>query len=108
MPRSERLGRTSLLKKIIYYSNTYEFKGLKSFYAAWLRQIELGKKEWSKCPQQLESAILTKYLSVQRSSSSAHKKESVNSKKDKDDSEEKFGSAHSLREINAHTKVLIW
>ena len=89
LPRSERLGRTSLLKKIIYYSNTYEFKGLKSFYAAWLRQIELGKKAWSDDPQQLESAILTKHLRVQRSSSSAHKKESVNNKKDKDDGEEK-------------------
>ena len=49
----------------------------------------VGQKAWSDDPQQFESAILTKNLRVQRSSSSAHKKESVNNKKDKDDSEEK-------------------
>ena len=39
----ERKGRLRLLKKIVYYYSTYEFKGLKAFYAAWLREIELGK-----------------------------------------------------------------
>ena len=58
----EKKGRLNLLQKIIYYSNTYEFKGLKAFYAAWLREIELGKRNWSDDPQQIESAILNKYL----------------------------------------------
>lgn len=66
MPNSEKKGRINLLKKIIYYSNTYEFKGLKAFYAAWVREIELGKKTWSDDPQQIEAAILSKYLRVQK------------------------------------------
>ena len=40
----EQKGRLDLLKKIISYSNTYEFKGLKAFYAAWLRRIDLKKR----------------------------------------------------------------
>ena len=59
----ERKGRLQLLKKIVNYYATYEFNGLKAFYAAWLREIELGKKTWADDPQQIESAILSKYLS---------------------------------------------
>ena len=44
LSESERKGCLDLLKKIIYYSNTYEFKGLKAFYAAWLREIKLKKR----------------------------------------------------------------
>ena len=62
LSESEKKGRLNLLKKIVYYSNTYEFKGLKAFYAEWLREIELGKKSWSDDPQQIESAILSKYI----------------------------------------------
>ena len=62
LPKAEREGRLSLLKKIIYYSGAYEFKGLKAFYAAWLREIELGKRSWCDDPHQLKGAILTKYL----------------------------------------------
>ena len=62
LSETERKGRLDLLKKIIYFSNTYEFKGLKAYYAAWLREIELGKKNWSDDPQQIETAILSKYL----------------------------------------------
>ena len=57
----ERQGRLKLLKKIVYYYATYEFKGLKAFYAAWLREIELGKKTWADDSQHIESAILSKY-----------------------------------------------
>lgn len=64
--KSERKGRLNLLKKIVYYSSTYDFKGLKSFYAAWLREIELGKKSWSEDSQQIESAILTKHIRSQK------------------------------------------
>ena len=43
----ERNTRLSLLKKIVYYSNIYQWKALLYFYAAFLRQIEgvlkLGK-----------------------------------------------------------------
>ena len=58
----ERKGRLQLLKKIVYYYSTYEFEGLKAFYAAWLREIELGKKSWDDDSQQIENAILSKYL----------------------------------------------
>ena len=62
LPSVERKGRLQLLKKIVYYYSTYEFKGLKAFYAAWLREIELGKKSWDDDSQQIENAILSKYL----------------------------------------------
>ena len=51
-----------MLKKIINNTGTHEFKGLKAFYAAWLREIELGKKIRLVDPTQIETAILTKYL----------------------------------------------
>ncbi|KAH3807430.1 hypothetical protein DPMN_135771 [Dreissena polymorpha] len=41
---TERNGRLELLKRIMYLSMTYEFEGLKCYYAAVLREIELGKK----------------------------------------------------------------
>ena len=58
----EKQGRLKLLKKIVYYSSTYEFEGLKAYYAAWLRDIELGLRKWSDDPHEIESAILTKHL----------------------------------------------
>ena len=73
--KTERNGRISLLKKIVYYSSTYDFKGLKAFYAAWLREIELGKKSWSDDPQQIETAILTKHIRPSKSSQPVSKKE---------------------------------
>ena len=34
---SEKLGRLKLLKKIMYFSNIYEWHALLKFYAAWVR-----------------------------------------------------------------------
>ena len=82
LPKVERMSRLALLKKIIYYSNTYNFKGLKSFHAAWLRQIELGKKTWSDDSQQIVSAILSKHLRVQKSVQFGGKEEQNVIKKD--------------------------
>ena len=59
---TEKSGRIALLKKLVYYYASYEFKGLKAFYAAWLREIELGKKTWSDDSSHIENAILSKYL----------------------------------------------
>ena len=42
----EKSGRLKLLKKIMYNSSCYEFVTLKSFYAACLREIEVGNKTW--------------------------------------------------------------
>lgn len=58
----EREGRLSLLKKIVYYSNVYEWKAILAFYAAWLRRIELGEKEWDDDPAQIEIPILAKHV----------------------------------------------
>ena len=68
LSKEERQGRLRLLKKIVYYSSSYEFEGLKAYYAAWLRDIELGIKKWSDDPQEIETAILTKHLLKNKSS----------------------------------------
>ena len=91
LSETERKGRLDLLKKIIYFSNTYEFKGLKAYYAAWLREIELGKKNWSDDPQQIETAILSKYLLKSKRFSGFSKKDS-SSKTDSNDDKTWFCS----------------
>ena len=78
--KTEKAGRLELLKKIIYYSNAYEFKGLKAFYAAWLREIELGKKSWTDDSGHIEAAILSKHLRSQKGTTS--NAGSASSKKD--------------------------
>ena len=40
----ERSGRINLLKKMMYLNTSYDFRTLKSYYAAWLNEIELGLK----------------------------------------------------------------
>ena len=74
----EKAGRLELLRKIAYYYGTYEFAGLKSFYAAWLREIELGKKKWSDDSQQIETAILSKYVLKNKAASNFKKDTSSN------------------------------
>lgn len=58
----EKQGRLELLKKIMYYSHVYSWKGLLTFYAAWLRKIELGQKCWSDDPSCIEVPVLTPFL----------------------------------------------
>ena len=41
---SEKLD---ILKQTVYYSAIYEFRGLKAFYAAYVRDIEICKKKGS-------------------------------------------------------------
>lgn len=57
--KAEKEGRMKLLQKIAYYSSIYQWAAILDFYAAWLRQIEIGRKSWKNDPQVLESAILT-------------------------------------------------
>ena len=59
MTRTERSSRHALLKKIV---STMQPTSLRAFYAARLREIELGKMKWSEDSQQIETAIITKYL----------------------------------------------
>ncbi|CAG2185053.1 unnamed protein product [Mytilus edulis] len=58
----ERIGRTKLLKKIAYYTELYEWKGLKKMYAHIIRQIENGLADWSKDFSEIETPILIKYV----------------------------------------------
>ena len=48
-----------LLQKISYLSSIYQWAAVLDFYAAWLRQIELGRKSWKDDPQCLENIILS-------------------------------------------------
>ncbi|CAG2243504.1 unnamed protein product [Mytilus edulis] len=57
--KSEKEGRLRLLQKVSYFSSVYQWSAILDFYAAWLRQIEIGKKTWNDDPQVLESAVLT-------------------------------------------------
>ena len=82
---TEKNGRVALLKKLVYYYATYEFKGLKAFYAAWLREIELGKKSWSDDSSYIENAILSKYLLKGSSKSKTSATKSVSSQQGQDD-----------------------
>lgn len=59
LTKVEYKGRISFLKKIVYYSNIYEWKRLLQFYAAWLRRIEMGLNSWADDPSQIETAMLT-------------------------------------------------
>lgn len=56
---SEKRGRERLLLKIAYFSTIYKWDTLLDFYAAWLRQIELGKKSWGDDTQSIEAPILS-------------------------------------------------
>ena len=105
LSESERKGHVDLLKKIIYYSKTYEFNGLIAFYAAWLREIELKKKSWSDDPQQIEAAILSKYLLKNKGFSSFYKKEN---KADSNDDKTWFCSDYQRNKCkhrSSHLKV---
>ena len=82
---TEKNGRVALLKKLVYYYATYEFKGLKAFYAAWLREIELGKKSWSDDSSYIENAILSKYLLKGSSKSKTSATKSLSSQQGQDD-----------------------
>ena len=58
----ERIGRTKLLKRIAYFTELYEWKGLKKLYAHIIRQIENGLADWSKDFGEVETPLLIKYV----------------------------------------------
>ena len=57
---------------------------MKAFYAAWLREIELGQKTWLDDPTHIEAAILTKYLKQTKTYQSSFKNQAA---KPSDDAE---------------------
>lgn len=83
LTKTESQGRLSLLKKIVYYSSTYEFEGLKKFYASWVREIEVGRKKWSDDPSSWESAFLSKYIIKSNKHFTASRKEKVSNNEER-------------------------
>ena len=97
---TEKSGRITLLKKLVYYYASYEFKGLKAFYAAWLREIELGKKTWSDDSSHIQNAILSKYLlKGTTKSKSTPASKSLSGQLSHDD--ERYGFVLCIKETNA-------
>jgi len=66
----ERQGRTEFLKRLMYLSSNYDFSSIKSLFAAVLRDIEIGYKQWSDDFGDVENAILHNNTSKSRGTSS--------------------------------------
>lgn len=49
-------------KKIVYYSCIYTWKALLDFYAAFVRQNEIGTTPWKYDPADLEVPLLSKHV----------------------------------------------
>ncbi|CAG2205601.1 unnamed protein product [Mytilus edulis] len=54
----EKNGRLTLLKKISYYYELYDWKALLQFYAAWIRRVESGQNKWSDDTADIETPLL--------------------------------------------------
>jgi hypothetical protein len=65
---SEQTGRLALLKRIMYLNTSHDFKLLKSYYAAVLREIELGSKSWNDDFTYLELVLFNSNYSSSKSS----------------------------------------
>lgn len=107
----EKDGRLNLLKKIMYLSTSYDFNTLKSYYAAVLREIELGKKSWSDDFQYIEAAILSKH--VPKNKSSFHPRKSFSAKYQRIKMrlmilKRSYGFVHSTKETNVTVRVVIF
>ena len=62
----EKISRIKLLKKISYYTELYEWKGIKKFYAHIIRQIENGLSTWSQDFSGVETPLLIKYVKTDK------------------------------------------
>ena len=60
----EIIGRTKLLKRIAYFTELYEWKGLKKLYAHIIRQIENGLADWPKDFGEVETPLLINMLKM--------------------------------------------
>ena len=58
----EKKGRIKLLKKIAYYFELYEWRGIKKLYAHIIRQIENGVADWAHDFSEVETPLLIKYV----------------------------------------------
>ena len=53
------------MKKIAYYTELYEWTGLKKMYANIISQIENGLADWSKDFNEIETPIMIKYAKTE-------------------------------------------
>ena len=58
----ERKARLNILKTMVNYSSSYAWKALLDYYAAFVRQIELGNRTWKNDPSYLEVPLLSKHV----------------------------------------------
>ncbi|CAC5384078.1 unnamed protein product [Mytilus coruscus] len=54
----EKNGRLTLLTKISYYYELYDWKALLQFYAAWIRRVESGQNKWADDTADIETPLL--------------------------------------------------
>ena len=62
----EKTGRIKLLKKISYYTELSEWKGIKKLYAHIIRQTENGLSTWSQDFSGVETPLLIKYVKTDK------------------------------------------
>ena len=62
----KKTGRIKLLKKISYYTELYEWKGINQFYAHIIRQIENGLSTWSQDFSGVDTPLLIKYVKTDK------------------------------------------
>ncbi|CAC5407176.1 unnamed protein product [Mytilus coruscus] len=60
-------GRLTLLKKISYYYELYDWKALLQFYAAWIRRVESGQNKWSDDTVDIETPLLARAVRSRQS-----------------------------------------
>jgi len=65
--KKEKNGRIDLLKSLMYLAKSHDISVIRSLYAAVLREIEIGIKNWGDDFSYVESAILSKQKSQGKS-----------------------------------------
>jgi hypothetical protein len=71
----EKNGRIKLLKKIAYYFELYEWKGIKKLYAHIIGKIENGVATWKHDFSEVETPLLIKYAKSEQKSKIREKRE---------------------------------
>jgi hypothetical protein len=62
----EKKGRIELLKKISYFYELHEWKGITKLYAHIIRQIENGLADWTHDFSEIETPLHIKYVKIEQ------------------------------------------
>lgn len=54
----ERKGRLEFLNTLMYDAGDYDLKDILQWYAAWVREVELGNKRWGEDPRKVGDSIM--------------------------------------------------